>query len=161
MMIKVGVEVEGKFKGLPSIFINSKEEFKAIVENIDLVKQNYSQVYISDANSDWVHQVGSYIKELIVYQGVVVTIQSEQLNSILKNDQYMKLGSRLHLMLDISNGVKTPISQLRPTDSVKVHDSVTGEVFVISVENFFVTDSSDFTDDYHIELPDNKDIKND
>ena len=132
--MKIGYEVEGRFKGLKTLFVNCDEFTK-----IDIAKicHNYmvQQIYISDCDN----KIDLESDGLIAYRSgkYVVTIERTKMNC--------NSPAWLNIVLNVSS---ESFWLLKGTDQVKFENKLT--VFEIPLENMYYTKPSDFDGDNEI-----------
>jgi hypothetical protein len=143
-MAKLGIEVEGRFKGLLTLFLDAGELTEDNEEKIlSVLKRNLriQQVYISDLENTLllgVKKLKPFLKKLSDL--VFITVETKHLGK-----------APLPFYLNIMLAVEHPsFWNLRPTDQVKFSQGQ--KVFAIPVESMYKTEPSDFVDDINITL---------
>lgn len=138
--MKIGIEVEGRFKGLKTLFASTSDDamydaFKAVSD------RQIPHLYISCEPSD-LHNLVSYLRNFKdeCIPNTLVTVECSEILDIDLDSTYID-----HFMLDITPDVH----KLRPQDSIKSHD---GDLNVLCthVETMVRTVSSDFNNDKDI-----------
>jgi len=135
--MKIGYEVEGKMKGLKSLFIN-EDELKNEIKKIKKMAKEVNQIYISidaihEPNEKWIKKRLELLKKLNVFLTV------EIMYFVTRPDVDM-------VMLRLEGNNQMLIEDLKKTDSIKIHTGK-NNVYSISIENMFFTKSEDFDDD--------------
>lgn len=136
--MKIGIEVEGKHKGLPSFFVN-ETELDDLIKNTDQILSDHQKVrhlYVtSDNPSDEV-----FIKLSILVKSFYITLEVKEVNFEVPTD--------IHIMLNID---APNVWKLKETDSVKFHNEQ-NYVLSTSLESLYLTYPEAFLDDEDINL---------
>lgn len=149
--MKVGIEVEGRYRGLDTVFCSDQEFIHAQAKIIDVMAEHNSvHVYISDHNNVvYMRSVVAWLEE----NGNMVTIERTKMS---KQDLHiLELFPSIHVMLNISEAENADdVWNLRPTDQIKFHRSVEGEsmpqVMCMPVECLYHTKPSEFLGDLKV-----------
>jgi hypothetical protein len=142
--MKIGIEVEGRLKGLLSLFINTDElSYTNLYNTFNQHKDNIVAIYISD-NSCAIdlRQRGVILKYLNL--GFIITIEAPSFNHIIHDKEIYE---RCHLVLNIDKA--NDFFTLKDTDSIKFSNS-DKSVFMYTKELAYKTKASDFNNDKEI-----------
>lgn len=139
--MKIGIEVEGRLKGIPTLFCNASEFLnkKEIISNL-LHAYSLQHLYISDHENTLSYQ----IPELTVSPIITIEVSQVSASARLKN---------LMLMYRID---KTPVgsivfdslARLIPTDQIKIEKNK--KVFVWTMNSAIITEPTEFEEDKEI-----------
>jgi hypothetical protein len=130
--MKVGIEVEGRFKGLKTLFVDYSELYS---DDVNAVADEYNcqQIYISDlTNYLDLSEDLTYINDKFI-----ITIE----RTVISN----KVNPRLNIMLHIEN---ESFWLLKPNDQIKF--SREQFVFATPKDTMFVTLPTDFDQDINV-----------
>ncbi len=127
--MKYGIEVEGKYKGIKSVFLQLSELY-----NMDLMilPKGYNHLYITN-DTELTEDLNDIINLLLVYYNITFE------TTVVPD----KLSDEVHIMLDIKSD---EIWKLKDTDSIKMY-SDKNQVKSISIENMYNTNPEDFLND--------------
>lgn len=140
--MKIGLEVEGRLKGIPSAFMNA-EEFLELVHNDYCIRDLYdlvaepSHYYISDHSGIVTLEVLS--KYLDNNKALFITLEVKNIPKDRHN-----FPDRVKLMLYLDGADK--IASLYPGDQVK-WVTQGNDVFSVGIDDMYFTDASDFYND--------------
>lgn len=132
--MKFGIEVEGRFKGIKTIFMDQNE----IVDNLNLQLFklfNANALYISDLNDELT------FKEITK----LYKISEKYLVSIETTSKRLCKYKNFHIILRIDN---SDFFKLKNTDQIKFEHCKS--VYTITKENMFKTKPKDFNNDKEI-----------
>jgi len=136
--MKIGYEVEGRHKGLPSFFVD-ETELDMVIENIDKLLNNYQKVRHLYATSDNPNaDVIKKLEDLSKY--FYITIEVKNIN--------FEVPKNIHIMLNISND---DVWKLKESDSVKFHQP-DNHVLATPLETMHHTQPEAFLNDKIIKL---------
>lgn len=138
-MAKIGIEVEGRFKGLKTLFIDDTE-IDFVYENFNKLIHQYCfvSIYISNLSG----KLNNEQQEIINYfsLNIVVLIETKRIS-------YSTLNSSINFVLRIMDN---NVFKLRDTDQIKFEKNL--NVKMVTVENMSTTLSEDFSNDEEIVL---------
>ena len=131
-MSKIGVEVEGRLRGVPTFFIDAEElDASAVAKFINL---GVSHIYISDRyNTLNYNEVGH------AFEGYLVTLDVTAVKEVSRP-------TNVTLMLSMPHGYWDSVQRLRPDDQVKFH-SEDRNVLCVSARNLVATQPIEFLAD--------------
>lgn len=134
--MKIGIEVEGKYKGLKSVFIDLNE-LRFLDES--KIPEGYHHLYISVPLDYDVFEYNDDIKKVLKKYDVTLEVDSidDIDEEILKN---------VHIMLRIYH---PDVWLLKNTDSIKFH-SENNDVLSSSIETMYRTNPKDFEKDVYV-----------
>lgn len=136
--MKIGLEVEGRYKGLRTLFLIA-EEFNRIPSEdiIEIATENKAQqIYISDHNNEVLNQCTFHGSQWSTFK---VTLEVTQV-------MFYQDHSAVHLLLVIP---EENVWRLKPTDQIKFSRDHT--VYAVPVESMYKTTPEDFFGDVEVE----------
>lgn len=131
--MKKGFEVEGKYKGIYTLFLNEDE-----IYNVDKIINNTNdvlQIYICINVLDYIKYKNSI--DWLLTLGKLITIETKKIYNI----ETMPLNINIMLNIESENFFK-----LKDTDQIKFVNSDL-DILSISKENMFKTNKNDFLSD--------------
>lgn len=131
--MKIGTEVEGRLRGVPTIFCSVEEYVEAIA---CAVSYGISHVYISDPRATLDYD------RLAKYPSIQFTVDTISVNG--------PRPANVTIMLALLAEVHAEISKLGPDDQVKASVGHTSDVFVVPMRNFIITKPAEFAGDKQI-----------
>lgn len=140
--MKLGIECEGRLKGLKTLFI-SAEEFKHDLSVENYITQHYSQlqqVYIVDKKN--ILREIDLIKLSLFTHCLTVTIEVQSLSYEL-----LQFNHLFNVILSVE---MNDAFHLKSTDQFKVHYN--NHVMVVPIEMMIKSSPEDFVNDQKIEL---------
>lgn len=139
-MMKIGIEVEGRFEGLKTLFMTAREFLSRDVQNVVqlLTFHKVQQLYIVDHLSE-LDLCSSSFDTITKFCYVVITVERKTLEPAARS---VLLRSPVELMLY----VETPdVLRLRMSDQIKV--GAGKHVFVTNIGSMTETVDSDYDND--------------
>lgn len=127
--MKLGIEVEGRFKGLKTLFFNIDEKINLNIFN----NPSFIQIYISKIKTKFQNE--KLINDLL--NKFFITIETDDLSDIPK---YIK--NKVSIILNIEN---ENFFNLKETDQIKFNKN--NNVYCISKESMFKSFPEDFLKD--------------
>ena len=127
--MKIGIEVEGRFKGIKTLFM-SAEEYLVFNDNVE---QQFNAIYISD------------IENVLPLQSVNLKALHEKYLITIERSWVDKVPAYLNIVLHIDI---PSVWTLKPTDQIKFEKDLT--VKTIPLENLYTTYPADFEQDKQI-----------
>jgi len=133
--MKLGIEVEGKYKGFSTFFIQDTElpSFLSRLPSLLNKHTKTRHLYITDTG-----EIGNYIGSLVYL--------TDLLNITVETSAVVNLPKGVHIMLNIPS---KEVWGLKETDSIKFHDDK-NNVMSIPVESFLKTKPEDFDGDIEL-----------
>lgn len=143
--MKIGIEVEGRMKGLMTLFCSAEEFYENdVVGLIYSGKVTVSQVYVSD------HGGYANIRDLVeLGKKVYVTVELTYL--------HRESPAEIGVILNIKNNrpaYEESFKRLKGTDQIKFEHEM--NIFTITKEQMHRTYPSDFAGDYEIDREGNR-----
>jgi len=136
--MKIGTEVEGKHKGLPSFFMD-ESELDAVIEKTDKLLSKYQKVRHLYVTSD--NPSNEVIDKLsILEKFFYITLEVKEIN--------FDVPTNIHIVLNVTS---TDIWKLKETDSFKFHNKH-NDVLSTSLESLYSTLPEEFLNDKTIDL---------
>lgn len=140
--MKIGLEVEGRLKGIPSAFMSAEEFLHLHLTNLELTdvyktRNDPAHYYISD--HDGIITLGTLKSFLDKNPLKIITLEVKNIPKDRHN-----FPNRINLMLYLDGADK--IANLYPGDQVK-WVTQGNDVFSVGIDDMHFTDASDFNND--------------
>ena len=140
-MMKIGLEVEGRSKGLKTLFLKASPNLTSAFLTANLYKVPHIYISVAESDMDIDTVVSMLENDYPDAHEVLITVES----TVLPTKPLEKHSTIDHFMFSITSGVH----QLRPTDTVKSHDGNLN-VLTCTVENMSRTEPMDFAGDLEV-----------
>jgi hypothetical protein len=144
--MKIGLEVEGRLKGLRTVFCTGKEFLDCSIWVLAITKRRIQQIYVSDHDAFIVDDLREAFLERVerLKNVAFITVELPNGHPLLMAELPAEVGLIVNLKIDPHT-----FHGLRKTDQIKISDGL--HVKTIAVENMFNTTPDDFHGDEEIE----------
>lgn len=137
----IGLEVEGRFKGIPTLFIRGDQSIQQIILNLDdynFIRHLYFGAGHQSKISNF-ETIRYFLKDNYV---ITIEVLLDELNKI---PNWILKNKLVHIIVTIKNNY---FSKLKDTDSIKL--DCNKNIYVISKCNMFKTSLEEYKNDKKI-----------
>lgn len=145
--MKAGIEIEGKFKNVYSIFIHDVEIRSEKVREYLSTHTNYQHLCIYSPNWFLLRNDLEFLKKLKLDTNILITIETMEIPDIL--EEYRDVFNIMFMLIN------PEVFKLLKTDQIKILSSSTQHpprVMAMCIENMYRTEPEEFSIDVDIKV---------